>query len=474
MKNKKITCFFISFLCLLLYLSQSHADLKTTKRIWKDSTGKHEMEAWLDAVSIDSVILKKPRKGKISKKPVKFKKLFAEDNDLILRYLVKNNHPSYDQSVTSRASVVENLIQAGANVDKKDVDGLTPMRLSILHNRADIAPILIKKSKDRLENDEGWTLLMLAVRFDCDKEILSALIEAGEDVNHSATNGDSVLFVAIQANSSSEKIEYLIKSGADVNYVGSGGITPLMVAAWYSKKTAVIYNLIKQGAEVNAIAKNGATPLCFAYLSNNQIAFDILKQAGGTLNTESINLIKAKRKRDFANRQTDAEGVVWGDSMELVTVIQKNNGVALQKISPDALAGIIKKGGRNHRIEFNFNNDRLWRVLFWAQFELTDVPGIERHTRYMESILSQKYGDVGDRTISKPNNWRSLKTWNTNRSEILSTGIHDLLNENPHGPNNYYLTYTSNLPEDRKMLQQKQQRSTQQQQQNRQRELDRL
>ncbi|XP_075215209.1 uncharacterized protein LOC142321092 [Lycorma delicatula] len=124
--------------------------------------------------------------------------------------------------------------------------------------------------------------LLIALKLNRDKEIISALIDNGADVN--AIDGHELRIVyAINNNYKVEIINKLINLGADVNKCDCDGVTPLMYAI-KNNSNEIIGGLINAGADVNAVDKSGRTILQYAVIfCNNQDVFNLLITKGADL-----------------------------------------------------------------------------------------------------------------------------------------------------------------------------------------------
>lgn len=111
--------------------------------------------------------------------------------------------------------------------------------------------------------ENGEPVLCFAIRYHCDQEIFSLLIENGADMYKTDKEGVSVFDVAVAYNNI-PLIERLIADGFDVNVSTRGsGFTPLMGAVCYGR-TQVIEKLLEMGASVAARDGQGFSALDFA------------------------------------------------------------------------------------------------------------------------------------------------------------------------------------------------------------------
>jgi hypothetical protein len=130
------------------------------------------------------------------------------------------NHAYVDMCKTRTPEQITALIEAGANVNAKGEDGLTPVM---------------------------WTAAC-----NSKPDAIAALVKAGADVNAQAKDGSTPLILAELRNPNPQVITALVKAGADVNAKNKDGLTPLNFAAMWTDKPDVIAALVSAGADVNA------------------------------------------------------------------------------------------------------------------------------------------------------------------------------------------------------------------------------
>ena len=102
-----------------------------------------------------------------------------------------------------------------------------------------------------------------------------ALITSGADLSVTNEQEESVLFVALKRNCDDEIIELLIEAGADMYYRDSEGVSVFDYAIQYGNKK-LVDRFLSQGVDVNATTrKSSMTPLMVAVCYNQ---FDITKK----------------------------------------------------------------------------------------------------------------------------------------------------------------------------------------------------
>lgn len=156
------------------------------------------------------------------------------------------------------------LIQAGADVNAKDLHGRTP--LMHLQNEAGLmdweddtqfyVKTLIDAGADvNAKDNDGMTPFMYITNAKCAQQ----LIDAGADINARDNKGRTPLML-IAGN---DNIEALIKAGADVNAKDNDGQTVLMhqmkLSHSHELEDEIIQILIKAGADIDAKDNQGRT-----------------------------------------------------------------------------------------------------------------------------------------------------------------------------------------------------------------------
>ena len=171
---------------------------------------------------------------------------------------------------------VQALIDAKADLNQGDKDGVTPLFIACKNGNIEIIKALIAGGSDGNKADvnkarttDGTTPLHVA----CDSgniEIVKALIAGGSDVNKARrTDGATPLHFACKKSGNIEIFQALIVAGAKLDQVKKDGATPLHVAC-DSGNIEILQALIEGGSDVNkALTKDGATPLHVACESGN-------------------------------------------------------------------------------------------------------------------------------------------------------------------------------------------------------------
>ena len=111
------------------------------------------------------------------------------------------------------AKTVALLITAGADVNKADEEGETPLVVASRLGHTETVKLLIEKGADVNRADEDGSTPLLLAAYPGRTEIVKLLIAAGADVNKAAWNGGTPLHLA-SYNGHTEIVELLKQAGA--------------------------------------------------------------------------------------------------------------------------------------------------------------------------------------------------------------------------------------------------------------------
>ena len=198
------------------------------------------------------------------------------------------------------------LVDAGADVNTADAEGLTLLHYAVLYNRPQMVNFLVsRKARINGKDKFGQTPLMLVVEKTSSEKLAPLLLELGADpfINNNA--GDSPLHYASQfgkmalvklllskgvpvdirtgnaehkgytplhiscERGRTDVARYLVSKGADVHARTTDGKTPLIIAAAYTR-VPIVQLLLQKGADINAVESRGWTAL---HCAASQYAF---------------------------------------------------------------------------------------------------------------------------------------------------------------------------------------------------------
>jgi len=185
------------------------------------------------------------------------------------------------------------VTEKGADVNKQDSQGYTPLTNAARQRQDQTAKLLIDlKADPNLADGNDMTPLVTAVMRDSVPTI-KVLLDAGAKVKELGPQGFRPLALAI-GESKYESAKALMDAGADVNVPsGSEALTPLMIASAQSapaegarflpgstRPIDIAKSLIDRNADVNAKSSNGMTALMIAAAHNNPPMIGLLMESG--------------------------------------------------------------------------------------------------------------------------------------------------------------------------------------------------
>ncbi len=166
----------------------------------------------------------------------------------------------YDEAILNhydKPETLQLLITAGADVNKADKDGKTPLYWATSKGHTECVKLLLAAPGIDVNkaSKKGYTPLYWAAR-DGHTEIVKLLLAApGIDISNW-----NALSIAVLKNDCNT-IKQLLQSGADVNKADMKGENPLYWAAMFGHTECVKLLLAAPGIDVNKANKYGTTPL---------------------------------------------------------------------------------------------------------------------------------------------------------------------------------------------------------------------
>ena len=179
---------------------------------------------------------------------------------------------------------IEVLLRLGAEVNKMNYDGITPLMRAVDGYKEDMDSIRLLISSGASVNGvtrKGETALWFAARSG-NLSTTKLLLESGASVNMVDCKGQSALLLAIK-NDHVSTAKLLLESGASVNAVDRNRETPLYCAAKNGYLTAVKL-LLESGADVSIANKEGGTAITIAGLSGHANIVNTLIESGADVN----------------------------------------------------------------------------------------------------------------------------------------------------------------------------------------------
>lgn len=210
------------------------------------------------------------------------------------------------------------LKKGGIQLDKRDVQGATPLHYASAKGSRDIVKLLLDAGADpSIPDNQSRTALHLACQIG-NKDIIRLLWEKGAELNGTDKEGSTPLIYAAKYGRS-EVCRFLLELGADktltdedghnaFDYAASNGMRDVIALledeqrqtdhegnttlhhACYQNQSEVVEALISTGrVDVNALNDTGDTPLSMACENQNVYLVEILLKAGADPNRKLLD-----------------------------------------------------------------------------------------------------------------------------------------------------------------------------------------
>nr|WP_256924404.1 ankyrin repeat domain-containing protein [Sphingomonas sp. IBVSS2] len=145
----------------------------------------------------------------------------------------------FEAARLGRSEMIPPLLKAGADIDRYDARGFTPLILAAYNGHAAAVDVLIAQGADACKPDgtQGNTAQM-GVAFKGHDEIAARLLKAGCDVNARNKAGQTAIMMAALFGRTAQ-VDMLLKAGADPAIVDNAGRTARSVAAGQGAEAVV-------------------------------------------------------------------------------------------------------------------------------------------------------------------------------------------------------------------------------------------
>ena len=164
-------------------------------------------------------------------------------------------------------ALIENLLYSGAEINARDEDGWTAlMHAARFQKNADVTKLLLYKGADRaIKNKYGITALMLSSGYSENPEVVSTLLET---YNPNSDEAREAFAYGISNLNKSEVLQAFINKKVSLN-IPFNGKTPLMLACQTGNSTELIEWLLKNGASKYQV-ESATGKTAFDYAKENK------------------------------------------------------------------------------------------------------------------------------------------------------------------------------------------------------------
>ncbi|MEI4508707.1 ankyrin repeat domain-containing protein [Sphingopyxis sp. CCNWLW253] len=156
----------------------------------------------------------------------------------------------FEAARLGRTEMIRPLLEAGADIDRYDARGFTPLILAAYNGHADSVEILIAQGADACKPDgtQGNTAQM-GVAFKGYDDIAARLLKTACDVNARNKAGQTAIMMAALFGRTAQ-VDMLLEGGADPAIVDNAGRTARSVAAGQGAENVV--RQLDQGNETGS------------------------------------------------------------------------------------------------------------------------------------------------------------------------------------------------------------------------------
>jgi ankyrin repeat protein len=189
---------------------------------------------------------------------------------------------------------------------------LTPLVLASLSGNLDIMRLLIDAGAD-VDRQDGYGQTPLMATVECKHlEATNLLVERGADVNETSPVKKTVLMVAARYGDM-ESTQFLLRKGAHPNTGFRSGYTALSLAAWFGYED-IVRELIEHGAKADDVAiesmqeriTNEIRALLMLSMPVKAVCYEAIKPASGGFiwnDLHSPSYVEEATRRGFTSEQ---------------------------------------------------------------------------------------------------------------------------------------------------------------------------
>jgi len=197
------------------------------------------------------------------------------------------------------SALVRKLLDARADVNATQVDGMTALHWAVYNDDAETARLLVRAGANvNAANRYGVPPLSLAST-NGNADMVKLLLEAGADAKATLPGDETILMTAARAGNL-DAVKALLARGADPNARERNNQTAIMWAA-AEGHAPIVQALIDAGADVRAKVRSGFTPLFFAAREGQIEVARTLLAAGVNVNETIERGEEAPRRPTTAN-----------------------------------------------------------------------------------------------------------------------------------------------------------------------------
>lgn len=264
----------------------------------------------------------------------------------------------YAAIISKNEKIIKLLLDYGADPNKQDLFGDTPLYQTAHHHRPEMLKVLLEQGADpNIKNNAGLSPIHMVTK-NCYMDMLELLLKYNADVNAVGLDGKALLHIAVKKNKI-ELMNLLLSYKPAIDKKDNDGKTPLHLAVEHNNKEMVKL-LVHNGAKLDKKDKKKRTPLYLAVELCCEKIIEFLLTQGANPNKKNqagrTPLHKASENDDkktvnllLANQSTHKTNINEQDNDGLtalnVALDYGRGGIAKLLLNNGADVNIVDKNG---------------------------------------------------------------------------------------------------------------------------------
>ncbi len=160
---------------------------------------------------------------------VNLKKIVESDNSLIETTDTEGYTPLMHACSNNSVSVLEYLVNKGANLNKQDIYGLTALMYGIFSSSTEVINLLVNCNIDFYVEDRDYNTALYYSIIENNTSYVKTLLSHNVDINFRNKEGLTALMIAVAQNNL-EVVSLLIENGANCDITDNNGYNALIYA----------------------------------------------------------------------------------------------------------------------------------------------------------------------------------------------------------------------------------------------------